>query len=700
MPKNENPNEFNGAVPESMSFVSDDEALREIDFNSFLEETQKEAPLFEGFHEDIERTEKSLEDELQSLYDDIMNSGPATIVPKPISVITSEQPEVTAQEVPAPVQEPEKSDEPSLGDLWMNPEEYFEFDIPVVSLDDEEETAVPQEAYFNPQEQLEEQAEEVVEFAAEEPAAAPEFSAIDAAKEDIFGMINSLKAEADVETGFDSILSEIESNAEIVPVADEYGSIANMLSSLPETAPVAEPAPMPVAEPVQMQEESEEELIFDEDLAELEKEIAQESAIKPVEEKAEESEETIEGSEGFVINIPEDDNDYDFAASLDYSDDVPAAPADATVSPMDVPLPFDKIIDEPVERTVGNFEAAELAARLADVKETKEEKKARKKREKEEEKNQPKKPIGPGEVLRRVVLALSCLVIVGCIAYLGVNYIYNPLKAKNAEGQFAEDMSSNADKYGDAVVDAEIENTYGVDFPEGMLAKYAPLYAENEDLRGWIRIDGLGIEYPVVQGDDNDYYLQRDVYGEWTTYGVPFFDYRMDNFQTLHKNTVIYGHNMRYDDLIFGMLEDYRTPEGYKKAPVIECNTIYGDYTWLVYGVFITNSDPDDDNGYCLPYNFIDVDNQKFADYIAEIDKRKLYSTGVDINENDKILTLSTCCYDFDGARLVVVARLLRDGESINTSSYIVTENQNPKYPQVWYVKNKKENTYADDARW
>lgn len=685
MPKNENPNEFNGAVPESISFVSDDEALREIDFNSFLEETQKEAPLFEGFHEDIERTERSLEDELQSLYDDIMNSGPATIVPKPISVITSEQPEATAEEIPAPVQEPEKSDEPSLGDLWMSPEEYFEFDIPIVSLDDEEETAVPQEAYFNPQEQLEEQAEEVAEFEAEEPEAAPQFSAIDAAKEDIFGMINSLKAESDVETGFDSILSEIESNSEIVPVANEYGSIANMLNNLPETAPVAEP--------VQTAEDSEEELVFDEELAELEKEIAQESAINPVEEKAEEIEETIEGSEGFVINIPDDDNDYEFAASLDYSDDAPTAPSDT-------PLPFENVKEDQFERTVGNFEAAELAARLADVKETKEEKKARKKKEKEEAKNQPKKPAGAGEVLRRVVLALSCLVIVGCIAYLGVNYVYNPIKAKNAEGQFAEDMSSNADKYGDAVIDAEIENTYGVDFPDGMLAKYAPLYAENEDLRGWIRIDGLGIEYPVVQGDDNDYYLQRDVYGEWTTYGVPFFDYRMDNFETLHKNTVIYGHNMRYDDLIFGMLEDYRTPEGYKKAPVIECNTIYGDYTWLVYGVFITNSDPDDDNGYCLPYNFIDVDNRKFADYITEIDKRKLYSTGVDINENDKILTLSTCCYDFDGARLVVVARLLREGESINTSSYIVTENQNPKYPQVWYVKNKKENTYADDARW
>lgn len=669
MPNNQNPEQLNGSAPESISFVSDDEALREIDFNSFLEETQKEAPLFEGFHEDIERTEKSLEDELQSLYDDIMNSGPATIVPKPISVLTAEEPEEQNEE--------SAKSNSALEELWMDPEEYF--DIPVVSLDADEETVepeVPEEAYFKPEEQFEETVEEipVEEIPAVEEEPAPAFSAVDAAKDDIFGMISSLKAETEGETGFENILSEIEANPEIVPVANEFGSIENLLNNLPETAPeeIAVPEETAVQEPA---EESE----LDKELAEL---------LGDAPETKDEPE--IEGAEGFVVNIPEDRNDYDFAASFDYSDDIPAQPVN----------PYQDINADSFERTIGNFEAAELAAQLADVKETKEEKKARKKKEKEEAKNQPKQPANAGEIVRRVILAVSSLIIIVCIGYLGLHYVYMPLKAKNVESQFAEDMSNHANKYGDDVVDASIEKKYNVKFPDGMLAKYAPLYAQNDDLKGWIKIDGLNIEYPIVQGKDNDYYLKRDVYGKWTDYGVPFFDYRMSNFKTLSRNTVVYGHNMRYDDLIFGMLEDYRTPEGFKKAPVIECNTIYGDYTWLVYGVFITNSDPDDDNGYCLPYNFINVDSEKFGEYIQEIDKRKLYSTGVDINENDKILTLSTCCYDFDGARLVVVARLLRDGESINTASYVVTENMNPKYPQVWYVKNKKENPYADDAHW
>ena len=100
-------------------------------------------------------------------------------------------------------------------------------------------------------------------------------------------------------------------------------------------------------------------------------------------------------------------------------------------------------------------------------------------------------------------------------------------------------------------------------------------------------------------------------------------------------------------------------------------------------------------------YNFIDVSPEKFESYIEEIDKRKLYTTGVDINANDKILTLSTCCYDFNEARLVVVARLKRDGESVNVDVSKAIENPNPKYPQAWYNAFKKPvNPYAEDTRW
>ena len=271
-----------------------------------------------------------------------------------------------------------------------------------------------------------------------------------------------------------------------------------------------------------------------------------------------------------------------------------------------------------------------------------------------------------------------------------------------------KELQATADQMKDIVENQEVTGVVDpalakdfpdVTFPEGMLAKYAHLYAQNDDLRGWISIPGA-CPLPVVVGEDNEYYLKKNFEGKKTVYGVPFFDFRMTDFKNLHMNNVIYGHNMSSDDLVFGILENYRYVETFQTAPTIECNTIYGDYTWFVYAVFITNSNPDHDNGYYFPYNFIDMPESEFAQYIDEIDKRKLYDTGIDINTNDKILTLSTCAYDFTDARLVVVARLKRDGESVSVDTSKARVNENPKYPQKWYDVKKKANPYAEDPRW
>ena len=215
MSDNTNENKTPSSIPEGIQSIADDEAIKEIDFGNFLEENAKGAPLFEGFHDDIVKTEKSLESELQSLYDDIMGSGSATIVPKPLSLLTAEDAEPAKITLSDPEILPE-NEEHTLEDLWIDPEEYM--DIPVVSLDEEvkEEPAIegeiPADAFFNPS------SEE------ETPSLA------DIAKDDIFSLIDSLKTEADGETGFDDILSEIESNPEIVPVDEEPLAAAHLVT--------------------------------------------------------------------------------------------------------------------------------------------------------------------------------------------------------------------------------------------------------------------------------------------------------------------------------------------------------------------------------------------------------------------------------------------------------------------------------------
>lgn len=632
---------------EKINYIADEDALKEIDFGSFLDESSKDAPAFEGFHDDIEKTEKALENELQSLYDDIVNSGPATIVPKPLSVITSEN------------GDGEKSAESGLEDLWMSPEEYFEIDIPVVSLDgsdnsDDGDGAVSEDALFKP-----------------EPADADKEKktpSADDVKNDIFGLIDSMKSETESDKGFGDILAEIESNSEITPVSDDFDSIAGFLDTLPAA---------------------------DTDNGASDEASAEEGN------SSDSTSDEAQSDGDFVVVIPDDGNDYSFADTQD-EDESDGSKQPQIVFGTDTDETYDRPLIEQTERVIGDFEAAQKAALEASVEETKEEKKARKQREKEEKKNGEKQPVGAGEIIRRIVLALSVLVIIASGVILANTYIIQPNIAKKLINDTVSNLADGVKEHGDAVIDQSISGQYDVTFPDGMLAKYAPLYATNTDLRGWISIPAFEINLPVVQGSDNDYYLKRNIYKKWTEYGVPFFDYRIaeNQFDTLPRNTVIYGHNMRSDDLIFGMLEEYRDIDGFKRAPVIECNTIYGDNLWLVCGVFISNSKAEQDNGYVFPYNFIDCSDQKFAEYIVELEKRSFYDTGVDLAVTDKILTLSTCCYDFEDARLVVVARLLRDGESVSVDTSKAVKNPNPKGPQAWYDSLGKANNYAYDARW
>ena len=685
-----NENKKASSLPEGISSIADDEAITEIDLGDFLVESSKSATLFEGFRDDIERTEKSLESDLQSLYDDIMGSGPETIVPRPLSMLTESEaePKKVVLSDPEPLPEDENS---SLEDIWMNPDDYFDADIPVVSLDDE---AVPQEAeIFDPV------PEEVIEI---EP---------DDAKSSIFSMIDMLKKETDAETGFDELLSEIEANPEIAPVDTELSAAAQLVSGLSEEA---------------ADEEEEEELDFSEEDFDWDDMLGEEETpaeisgeipaideelpgipVMPVIPEAEEipaaeeiaegeSEETDGGDfdtssdefqaelavllgdevseepekKGFVITVPDDGNDYERAA---------AAPEKLYQA---APMSTASLEDDPEL----------LGEESEDGKKGKKEKKAKETEEKSKG--------GAGEVIRKIVLSISIITIIVCIGMLANVYINEPYRFKAEADKIASEMNENINAHSDATVNDTQNADPEVRYPEGMLAKYASLYAANDDLRGWISIPGFEINLPIAQGNDNKYYLKKDIYGKYTRYGVPFFDYRMDNFETLHRNTVIYGHNMRHDDLIFGMLENYRSINGFRQAPVIECNTIYGDHTWFVYAVFISNSEKEDDNGYVFPYNFIDLGDGNFMRYLEEVDKRKLYTTGVDIAPTDKILTLSTCAYDFDDARLVVVARERREGESIAVDTSKAYENNDPKYPQAWYDAYGKTNTHANEPRW
>lgn len=374
-------------------------------------------------------------------------------------------------------------------------------------------------------------------------------------------------------------------------------------------------------------------------------------------------------------------------------DDIPEAAKDALTKALRT---------RPVMRTRSAAELLE-ALKQADT-EQQEDKKVVKKKSGFVSAVFPVKGDPKGEIIRKVILLLSIVTMIGSTGILINTYLVEPARfksdtAKASEVYVAEVEEEKEPEYEELAWEQVRKKHPDTEFPQGMLAKFAELYLINKDVMGWLSIPSLDMNFPIVQAKDNNAYLRHNFYGKWTKYGVPFMDYR-NHIAVLDRNTILYGHNMEYDDLIFGMLENYRLLESYKNAPTIEFDTIYENYTWKVYAVFVTNSEAKDDNGYAFNYIFTELDDEKFMSYVEEINKRRLYTTDVDILPTDKILTLSTCCYDFSDARLVVVARLVREGESKEVNTANAKMNENPRYPQAWYDNHGTENPYKNDKNW
>lgn len=187
-----------------------------------------------------------------------------------------------------------------------------------------------------------------------------------------------------------------------------------------------------------------------------------------------------------------------------------------------------------------------------------------------------------------------------------------------------------------------------------MLAGYAGLYEENKDFAGWLSIEGTKIDYPVMQCEDDEYYLRHDFYGQDSRYGCLYVKEKADlDFGT---NFIIYGHNMK-DGSMFGDLDLYLRESFYKEHPVILFDTLYEERTYDIIAVFRSQVYNADDDVFKY-YQFYEADTQEeFEDFYANIKELSLYDTGVEAKFGDAFLTLSTCAYHVEDGRLVVVAK-------------------------------------------
>ena len=215
----------------------------------------------------------------------------------------------------------------------------------------------------------------------------------------------------------------------------------------------------------------------------------------------------------------------------------------------------------------------------------------------------------------------------------------------------------------------------------GMTDRAKSLVHVNKDVVGWIKVDGLQIDYPIVMDpgdissdiafcggkdyDSNSFYLDNDLYRQYDERGSLFLDYR-DTFGAVEseqsENQVIYGHAWWNGEML-GCTREYRlNPDFYWKNPFIHVSSNYKDYDYVIFAVLVTSGTYDaTDFRY---WTMEDLSSEEdFNFYIDKCKSRWLYDTGVDVKYGDKLITLSTCYSDVDNSRFLVVGRRLRDGE-------------------------------------
>ncbi len=261
----------------------------------------------------------------------------------------------------------------------------------------------------------------------------------------------------------------------------------------------------------------------------------------------------------------------------------------------------------------------------------------------------------------RKILLVICLGVFLYSAYQIAAYLYDNYKSESTydkireeyekqlviekEASLPTDQSSNNPN---TPVTPNIPNTPSLSGKRLMMDRYNSLLEVNKDVVGWISVPNTVIDYPVVQAKDNDFYLRRNIHGERATAGTIFMDYR-SNARADSEHIILYGHHMRNGSM-FKDLVKYKEEDFFLNQTNIRFNTLYEEIEWEVFSVYVADAD----------FNYRQTEffsGEKYLEFLEKLQNKSIYNKVIELTENDQLLTLSTCTYEYDDARFVVHAR-------------------------------------------
>lgn len=250
------------------------------------------------------------------------------------------------------------------------------------------------------------------------------------------------------------------------------------------------------------------------------------------------------------------------------------------------------------------------------------------------------------------IIIFSILALVSLIFLIISKYI--EYKEKK-DYEFLADYITNSQKQGIFIDSSQAK---AQDKSEKIL-KLEELNNQYKDVVAWLDIPDTSINYPVVQAEDNIYYLDHTYKKNYSARGSIFLDKDV-SFESPSDNFLIYGHRSKSGEMFEGLLE-YENESFYQTHKIINFSTLKEEAQYEILAVFRSKVYNKSDTNVFRYYFFINAENEtEYNNFVENAKKASLYDTGVNASYGEQLLTLSTCAYHTEDGRFVVVAKKIK----------------------------------------
>ncbi len=175
--------------------------------------------------------------------------------------------------------------------------------------------------------------------------------------------------------------------------------------------------------------------------------------------------------------------------------------------------------------------------------------------------------------------------------------------------------------------------------------------AEAGETIGWVRIPGTGIDYPVVQTTDNEFYLTHNYKGDKDVKGAIYMDFRNDDIGD-DRNYILYGHKMidgsMFSDLVY-YVQDGSYERYFNNYNIVKYDDYEEETEWKIFSVYVVDLDKEE---YYLYTNY--SEDEKFQAFIDRAYRKSILDTDIEVTTEDEIMTLVTCSFWYDNSRVII----------------------------------------------